>query len=318
VSTDLASTLPVPRARTPKRLWRPEEDQLLRDLYDGTGASFDALVERLQRSRGSIQMRAIRLGLCSRTSRKWTPEEDAILAEIYDGQDPATISRIATRLKRARIAVVRRAGRLGLQRARERDWTAEEDQQLRDLYDSHPTTVRKLARALGRKSAALKRRASKLGLTRKPGRPWLQREDDLLERLVAQNVSRARMAQALGRTEAAVTHRLLKLGIDARTNVFGIADLATLLGTGEARIRRWIERGLLVTQRTSDADAAHHRVTYRELRKFILRYLHEINFQELERRGSKEAFIDVLLDGQAGQLGAEGFGRGIEDAGALA
>jgi len=317
VSTSLASTSTVPRAKRRPRHWTPEEDQILFEHYGGPGASFEALAERLERSPESIRMRAIRLGLASRTARGWTPEQDQILRDSYDS-DSATISRLATRLKRARMAVVRRAAKLGLQRARTRDWTEDEDRILRETYDSNPATTRKLARMLGRKRDAVSRRASKLGLARDPGRPWQKREDDLLERFAARNTPVPDIARALRRTEGAVLGRMRKIGVDRQTYAFRVSELAAILGTGQGRVRRWIERGMLVAQRTSDAEGAHHRVTYRELKKFFLRYLHEVNFQDLEQRGAKETFVDILLDGQAGQLGAEGFGRGIEDPGALA
>ncbi len=73
------------RAPYSRRDWTPEEDQALREGYDGTGQSKKVLVNRLGRTLASIDNRIKKLGLCRKSMpgrSPWQSREDDIIEEL--------------------------------------------------------------------------------------------------------------------------------------------------------------------------------------------------------------------------------------------
>lgn len=96
--------------------------------------------------------------------KPWTEEQDAAVRQHYG---TLTAGEIAKRLGRTTLAVVSRAGVLGLRN--QNPWTQEEEDLLRERYSSAP--MHELCAELNRTDIAIRGRASILGLKRRGSSP---------------------------------------------------------------------------------------------------------------------------------------------------
>jgi hypothetical protein len=92
----------------------------------------------------------------------WNDITDATLRRMYDPAVRGRSQEIAEQLKVPRWAVNRRAAALGLNRPRDRPWSAQDEAYLEANF--HHVSARTLARRLGRSPTAVKLKAKRLGL----------------------------------------------------------------------------------------------------------------------------------------------------------
>jgi hypothetical protein len=143
----------------PRKVWTPERDARLRELYPRLGPR--QVAELLGLTFHSVKARIDELGLRGNRTRPrvWTSERDAQLRTTYlaDGLMAAT-----KELQMTRSAVKNRIRQLGLKRPRW-FWTEDEDAFLRAHY-CRDMRVAAIARHLGRGVAAVGRRARIIGV----------------------------------------------------------------------------------------------------------------------------------------------------------
>ena len=157
------------------RGWTDDEDALLRHCY-ATGASLTPLRARLGRSRTSTAWRTRELGLQGTHAqpngfmqgRVWTDAETDRLREAYG---KVNSRELAAELGRDLRAMYTRAFALGLKHGWMRDFTAQEDAEIRAAW-TDGTPLRVLAQHQQRDPAVISKHAIRLGCAfNSPDRP---------------------------------------------------------------------------------------------------------------------------------------------------
>lgn len=124
-------------------------------------------------------------------------------------------------------------------------------------------------------------------------RPWSQKEDDLLVRFGYQSpkVLQRFLMEQLGarRTLKAVRSRLYVLRIPTNLNGLKIDEMPAAFGVDVKTVRRWLESGAIRAVRRRGLDWFFPR---REIRRFVLHYLEEIDLGKVE----KVWFVDLLVN----------------------
>lgn len=208
-------------------------------------------------------------------------------------------------------------GGCGGRRRKRAPWTADEDAELRRVYDSRPETITKLARRLGRERWDIRRRAHLLGLSRPRGetRAWTPEEEERLANLVSRSSWKA-IAKALGRPETACRVRAKRLRLYRRGTYYTAWAAAQVMGCDPKKVVRWVEAGKLQAKRVSDCGSrSPYRITHRALRTFLLTYPGEVDLRRVETNGFKETLFDLLANSGhgAGAFGEDGLSRGDGD-----
>jgi hypothetical protein len=122
-----------------EKSWTEQEIKLLQKIYSDRNITNEELVSKFGRTLGSIQTKAIRLGL---GRKKWTAKEDLLLKEKY--QNPNVHhEELAKLLNRSIIAIHARAHRLGILDPIN-NWSILEDNILRENYLRSKTTPKDL------------------------------------------------------------------------------------------------------------------------------------------------------------------------------
>jgi hypothetical protein len=107
--------------------WSIEEDEFLKENYK-TKTS-EELAEIVGRSQSSVKHHLLELGL--RVMYKWTPEQDEVLKNNYQKTD----KELSQLLKRSQKSIRSRREFLGLYRGQAPNWSKEEDEKLRKLWN---------------------------------------------------------------------------------------------------------------------------------------------------------------------------------------
>jgi hypothetical protein len=197
------------------RPYTPGEDKAIRECWR-EGRDVQALARELQRSPGSVRLRAQTLGVHNPARRRrWHDYEDAAVRDGY--ARGLTCREIALELPgRSAAAVAARAAKLGLA-TYGRAWTARDDRSLRMIV-LEAVELERAAQLLARTPDALRARARKLGLelprsqrAHHAGRRWTGAEDEQL-RLHA-GLNPATLAGLLERSPEAITQRLRRIGL---------------------------------------------------------------------------------------------------------
>jgi hypothetical protein len=222
-------------------------------------------------------------------SDPWPRELDAYLKEALGsshGQERHAIASIrASHPGLTTERIWSRIVRLGLtnrKRApyRKHEWTADEDEILRDEYgrsraSSHSTIEKILAIHPDWSRDAVVWRARTLGLTRRRTRPhqrWSSTLDHYLLSLMGCQVDT--IARRLKRSKKSVLARLRRLGWTAEFfGGFKTKDLMFDLRVSEATVNRWIRLGWLERKKC--------RITEGSLRSLCRRHPEEIPFEAL-------------------------------------
>jgi len=197
--------------------WTEAEVERLRRLFPLH--QNDDLAKRFNRSRESIKKKARKLRLKKDyaggyrpyrpdSPNVWTKDDIRRLKKLY----PAiTAKKVAQILKRTEIAVVSKAGELGIKKkpgSDKRHWSKEELRFLRKNFWEMDFKV--MAKKLGRTHAAVRSRANKLGL--RSVVYWTAKEEALLKKQYLRSEVKD-IAKKLGRTVSSVKARALKLGL---------------------------------------------------------------------------------------------------------
>jgi len=146
------------------RAWTPEEDVLLRRVYE-RGESLTPLRFRLGRTTNSLRWRAGYLGLQGthanaggfRGGPVWSPEDEALLTARY-GREPTPA--VAAALGRPLRAIYTKAHHLGLVHGWIKPFTAEDAAAIRIAYH-RGLSLTDLAEALGRDMAVVSKYAKR-------------------------------------------------------------------------------------------------------------------------------------------------------------
>ena len=101
-------------ARHCKYPWTPEQEQLLRDRYNGQPKRIDELVKTIGYPRWNITRRAHLMGLARTKEREWSNREKKLLTDWLPHR---SLEWIALKLKRTRCAVVLKAKRLKISKS---------------------------------------------------------------------------------------------------------------------------------------------------------------------------------------------------------
>lgn len=176
----------------PRKVWTPERDAALRELFPAVGAGECA--RRMGLSLFGVKARAGKLGVRGdRTRRRvWTADLDARLREVVGaGRGIPAAARL---LGLSRAAVKNRAFALGL-RTPPREWAAAELDLIRREYATGMTAA-EIAARLGRGVPAVRRRAHLLGVA--SGRTWTAAEKEVVRAGYATRGCRALALELLG------------------------------------------------------------------------------------------------------------------------
>jgi hypothetical protein len=164
--------------------WTKAEDNKLKELYPTCTNEY--LGRLLGRTTGSVSYRGSELGLEKKFTRgrlrscppnndygsEWTAEEITFLRKNYAIM---TAVQISDALQRTINGVKRQARVLGLQK--ERLWTQEEEQRLREIYDRY--SLEELSGIFGFSIDSVSHHARKIGLSSKLNL-WTKEETDFL------------------------------------------------------------------------------------------------------------------------------------------
>ena len=192
---------------------------------------------------------------CCARRKGWTRKEDAILREQAGA---VSVTSIAAALRRGRRSVEARMDWLGLSgriiadAVQQSSFTPDVLDELRIAYTGKKRKELsvKLSRLSARAAipiARLKYEANKRGWYCAPNRrrSWSAEEETILREL-AGDVSLASIARRLHRSRAAVENHVRLLGLSTRISTgYSMSDLAEVFGVDPARVRRWVDRGLL-------------------------------------------------------------------------
>jgi len=185
-----------------RRHWKPEEDALLKALYDQKKPK-EFIATRFSRSSLSIRRRASKLKL-TRGWRLWTPFEDKILKKYFSHRD---FEDIAIMLGRTVHAVKAMAQKIGLRR--HTPWTLKDQEYVGKWYRKRPARI--LAHDLHHSEGSIRRIADKLGLTRSiPRKHWTE-SDVVYLRKHLDRMTHEELAQKLGRTTWAIGAKASRL-----------------------------------------------------------------------------------------------------------
>lgn len=234
----------------------------------------------------------------------WTAEEDAVLRDCY----PLGGIRIAEqRLKgRTRIAIYRRATRLGVSIRRaeagggRQSWPVRDDidDALKTLHRKRvePGAVRELALRFGRPVWWMAKRARILGLAtpRQYEPKWTQPEIEILrehEELSAVALQRKLRAAGFARSPSSIDLKRTRLSLmRGEPEGCSSAALAALLGVHGTTVCRWISSGLLKARQTPGGDWL---IRDEDIRAFMRAYPMRVEFQRIPR-GNEPWLIDIL------------------------
>jgi DNA-binding CsgD family transcriptional regulator len=174
-------------------------------------------------------------------------------------------------------------------------WTAEEDQALRDayaqgLYARHTVAMKALAVRKGTSVSRCRYRALKLGLTRhqRGGKPWTATEQKML-REMAGKFSASRIALKLGRSVAAVNMCMSRLELQGRVINRGYRryELCALMGITERTFYALLKDRAMERNRFGNYSKA-------EVQMWIFELL-----EQLELRRFDQDFLKQMLKGVA-------------------
>jgi len=131
--------------------------------------------------------------------------------------------------------------------------------------------------------------ARRLNIVREIRRPWTQAEDRILENALGES-SAAQIARRLNRSVESVQARAALLDLSSRVRAgYAIKDLRDILGAPYARVREWIDAGLLGEAKATPTGL---RITDESLVRFIRQ-----NISLLDLRRTDQTFLKGILNG---------------------
>lgn len=170
-------------------------------------------------------------------------------------------------------------------------FTAELDAELRLVYAARKSQVTagldRLQRRTGWPRTVFYRRAAALeilhGKTRRPWRAW--EVEYIQEKLGA--VSVGQVARVLKRSVWSVKLKAARLGVSCRLeDGYDVQDIAEVFGVGDAKVRRWMARGLF--------GAVHARGGFRVKESNVLRFVRR-HASEYDLRLIDQMWLKAML-----------------------
>lgn len=245
------------------RYWTEEENQILRDHYEGKGFAYCANLLP-NRTKSSIYAQAHNLGL----KRNGQPQRKSRSREEYAELD----SRIAEMWP---TLVIPKGDVSG---------------------------VAELARQLGEPRWLISQRCNKLGLTRprKKEPPWTPAEDELMKQVPlhdADKCSEIFRAHSFNRTATAIRVRAKRLSLSCRQKgAFSATAAAQLLGLDGKTVAIYCLNGTIKssrrkTKRLPQQGGDPHSIERADLREFVIDNLELIDFRKVD----KFALVDLLV-----------------------
>jgi hypothetical protein len=167
---------------------------------------------------------------------------------------------------------------------------------------------RDLARRLNIPRWKVSRRARELGLmlTYKKEPDWSPKEIEILERGSCkgpEKIQRLLAKDGFRRSVTAIIVKRKRLQLfRADTDYYSATSLAQALGIGVPIVIRWIEKGCLVaskkgTKRTPQQGGDSWLIHHKDVRKFVVEYVSEIDFRKVD----KHWLVDLLANKLAGE-----------------
>lgn len=169
-------------------------------------------------------------------------------------------------------------------------------------------TLQTYGQRIGWTSAALEERARQLGLCRPRKNPlWTTQELAILERLAplrsSKYISAVLREKGFIRSPSAVENKLVKHQLrNEDDGSFTCASLGTALGMsdGGARVRQWVEQGLLKGTNLDNEPPRHGqivKITRTALKRFLRRHYQLIDLRKVDQ----DWFFDLIFDGKIGE-----------------
>lgn len=137
--------------------------------------------------------------------KAWTTDEEKLIKEHYTNVDG-----LAHRLGRSTSSVKHKIYRMGLVQPVIRDWNADEDNHLREIYADLRITNDQLIKIFNRPIGAIQTRAGRLGVGRKK---WHAHEDKVLADHYNKKPITDFISLLPGRTDQAIQARAFQLGL---------------------------------------------------------------------------------------------------------
>lgn len=230
------------------------------------------------------------LSMPPNSGKHWTPEEDQQLRTLWEERSPKDI---ATALGRSIQSVLNRAHQLKLSAKKPPNkkyhWTAEQDQLLKERYNSQPRRIDELARALPMYPRwAIKKRAAVLGIARTKEPRWTKTDKTFLAKWLPRR-SIDWIARKLNRTVTAIALKAKRLKITKSGNGYTACNLAFGLGVDDHKVTQWIQKGLLTaarrqTRRHGGQNGDYWYIDQPDIRDFIKNNPDEVSFRNADKR----------------------------------
>lgn len=129
---------------------------------------------------------------------------------------------------------------------------------------------------------------------------WSEEEQRILERnahLSCQAIQRRLKKAGHERSVGAIRDRIALNSLRQDTPYFCQKQLAEFLGVSAQTVRRWMEEGLIKSQRKQTEHPADPRLVHRnEILRFIKRYPRVVSFSKVDQLW----FLDVIFEGRIG------------------
>ena len=140
--------------------WTEEEKEYLLN----SDKKFTEIAKELNKSSSSVRSMASHMGI-KKPHRQWESEKVANLIKHYS--DPnITISQICQLLGETKGAVDYQVRKLGLKKATNLGWTADQEELLRQLYCEENETIELIAQKLGKNTPAVNSKIARMKLKR--------------------------------------------------------------------------------------------------------------------------------------------------------
>lgn len=140
--------------------WTEEEKEYLLN----SDKNFTEIAKELNKSSSSVRSMASHMGI-KKPHRQWESEKVANLIKHYS--DPnITISQICQLLGETKGAVDYQVRKLGLKKATNLGWTADQEELLRQLYCEENETIELIAQKLGKNTPAVNFKIARMKLKR--------------------------------------------------------------------------------------------------------------------------------------------------------
>lgn len=192
--------------------WSAEDIAALHKLYPDRNYTLDLIAKILNRSKNSVLLKAVRMGL-SRASHihRWSKPDHNYLVK---NAGKKSYREIANHIGIKTYQVALYAKKIGVKiQDKGLSWSQEEKEFIRKNYYKMP--AKEIARLLNRTLNAVKNTASRMGVSKNKREPWSGKELDYLKNNYAQKTI-VEIAKALNRSKESVRAKVVRLSLRKR------------------------------------------------------------------------------------------------------